>query len=323
MEGGQIVSRRSDIVSSQSWRARPAGHAFLLPTLVCAFCGCLALSGCGDSPGGPDPMEDLPPNPVSLRLVRTGPLADTLEWAQSSENDFARYRVLRLDAPETSPADRAAARTLFEITDVSQTSAIDSTVSPGFEYAYWIEVVDESEQVGLSAPLEISTPRLPFFGIGLSPRQTRVTPGDTLDLTLWIESAPPLFGIAVDLRLPQSLQFLECTPGEFFGTEQISICQAQAGGVGLSWTRLRGSAPVEGFGMLGQIRLRAIDSGDYAIGLERAPGVVDESGTSLRAPEFFGSTILADSMFAEIRSTGVSGNGMHRGERSERRLINP
>lgn len=302
-------------MSNQPGTARPAGSAgsaLLLRTLAFSVCGWLALSGCGDSPDKPDPMEDPPPDPVPLSLVGFGPLADTLEWVQSSASDFARYRLLRLDDPATSPPDRAAAHLLLEVADVSRTSAIDSTVSPGVDYAYWLEVVDERGQIGLSAPLEVSTPRLPFFGIGISPREARVAPGDTLDLTLWIESAPPVFGIALDLRVPESLQLLECTPGNFFGTERLSICEPQTGGVGLSWTRLRGSVPVDGFGVLGRIRVRVIDSGSGAIELARPPDVVDESGAPLAAPAFFGSVIVGDSMFAGVERRAPPRNGMHR-----------
>jgi hypothetical protein len=150
-----------------------------------------------------------------------------------------------------------------------------------------------------------------------------MAPGDTLDLTIWIESAPPAFGIALELRVPESLQFLECMPGEFFGTEQLSICQPQTGGVGLSWTRLRGSSPVEGFGVLGRIRARVVESGSHAIALGRAPEVLEESGAPLAVPEFFGSLILTDSTFAAIPRGDLSGSAMHRAEEAERGVFCP
>lgn len=301
-------------MSSQPRRARPARNARLFRALVCVISGWLSLSGCGDSPDAPDPVEDAPPDPVTLNLTGAGPLADTLEWSPSGASDFASYRLLRLDAPESSPPDRAAARVLREIPLASQTTAIDSTVSPGAEYAYWIEVVDQAGQVGLSDPLLISTPRLPFFGIGLSPREVRLAPGETLDLTLWVESAPPLFGIALDLRLPESLELLACTSGEFFGDEHLSLCQPQAGGVGLSWTRLRGSGPVAGFGVLGRLRVRVTDPGGHAIDLSRAPEVADETGAPIAPPPFWGSVIAADSFFAAPSDAAAPANAAARSE---------
>lgn len=259
---------------------------------VAALLGLLALGGCGDDPSKPLPVDG-PPQPISLRLAGAGPLADTLEWTASQEADFARYRIYRLESrDEQSTPERDRAHLWAEIDSASQISAIDSSASPGYSYAYWLEVIDQAGQIGASAPLLVTTPRLPSFGIGLAPRFAPVLPDELLDLELWIESAPEVFGVALDLSLPSDLELIECLPGDFLGPDGLMICQPQEGGIGLSLTRLRGEDPIGGFGVLAHLRVRATESGSRPIGLQHDPDFRDEEGGSIAAPEFWGSTVV-------------------------------
>jgi hypothetical protein len=257
----------------------------------------LALGGCGDSPDGPVVVDE-PPDPVQLRLAGAGPLADTLEWIPSAVSDFAVYRLFRLDSIESSAPDRAQAHLLAELDDISQSSGIDSTVSPGRTYAYWLEVADQRGQTGVSEPLILDTPRFPAFGVGLAPRLAIVAPGDTLELEIWIESAPAVFGMAMDLSLPTAIELLECVRGEFLGEDALVICLPQANGLGLSLTRIRGADPVEGFGVLARLQVRVREAGQFEIGFTRAPEFRDENGVPTTAPAFWGSRISASSSIA-------------------------
>lgn len=204
-----------------------------------------------------------------------------------------------MDSIESSAPDRAEAHLLAEFDDASRSSTIDSTVSPGRTYAYWLEIADQRGQTGVSEPLLLDTPRLPIFGVGLAPRVAFVAPGDTLELEIWIESAPAVFGMAMDLSLSTAIDLLECAPGEFLGEDALVICLPQANGLGLSLTRVRGSDPAQGFGVLARLRVRVQEAGRYEIGLARVPEFRDENGVPTTAPAFWGSVISASSSIAQ------------------------
>lgn len=99
---------------------------------------------------------NLPPRAVDLYAPQAGPDPAhqvVLSWSQSTDSDFATYRILR---STTLPIDTLAAP-IISIDQNKTTSYTDNTVKPATQYYYQIVVVDQGGKTSRSNVAAITT----------------------------------------------------------------------------------------------------------------------------------------------------------------------
>ncbi len=173
--------------------------------------------------GGPNPFRL---EPVKIKVVHHDSLTVNLAWTKyRKEYDFKKYVLERaplgewdvrcMAETESTPPDFAWVE-IAEIEDVDDTSFLDTTVSPGYLYAYRIILL-----AGVSRPtgtrVFTMTNRLSAFSLRFEPRVTWMGLGESAMVRIYIENVQDLMSFTLEVDYDTSIVKLQSVePGELF-----------------------------------------------------------------------------------------------------------
>ena len=228
--------------------------------------------------GGVGPGENEPPQAVECSITASTDLSISLAWTMNTDSDFASYKIYRAISPDVSTNSNLIAT----ITDQSDTTYTDSSLSPHYTYHYKVYVSDTGGLSSGSNEVQASTSGLASLTIGIEPRKLIVSNGSSFLLTVWVDAVTELFGASFELCYDGTkITADSSTVGNFLGDDVIVFDHFSTDTVSIAVTRKSGAAGVDGYGTLVTIYFHAAGTGASTVNFTSSLALNKENGTSV------------------------------------------
>lgn len=233
--------------------------------------------GCGKDDNGTGPGDN-PPQAVELTVTNSTGSSISLAWTKNTDTDFSYYKVYR----DISSGVGTGSNNLNSITDQSDTTYTDTTISPHHTYYYKVYVFDTDNLSTGSNEVQTSTSGLTGLTIGIDPRVLIISNGSDFLLTVWIEAVSDLFGASFELYYDGSkITADSASSGGFLGSNVIFFDHYTTDTVSIAVTRKAGAGGIDGYGTLAKVWFHAIGTGTTTVNFTSDLALNKEDGTSV------------------------------------------